>query len=322
MGGDEGRSDASLRRRPHVLVVGSLNIDHTVVVDELPRPGETVTARRSYRMPGGKGANESVAAARVGADVVFVAAVGDDEQGRSALRSLAELGVDTSWAVERSGALTGTASITVDASGENTIVVDAGANATLAPDALRPEQFEGAAALLLTLEVPDPVMVAAMREAKAHSVPVIFNPSPLRAHDRELVLGTDILVVNEDEFRALASPDGADDTALRRAAEALGVPVVVVTCGSRGVIVVDRTAGAEVAPVPSIAVTALDTTGCGDAFTGALAARLAAGDELSAAVGFATSYAALVATRRGAQASYPDLPTYETWIGSVGSIRA
>ena len=285
----------------HVLVVGSLNLDRTVFVDQLPLPGETIIVREFFSAPGGKSANQAVAAARCGARVRFVGAVGADDTGRAAVGELARAGVEVDWVIEADGQPTGTAYVTVDAHGENTIAVAAGANGVLGPDALNCEQFDGAAALLLALEVPDAVLLAAAATARQKSIPIIVNVSPLRLFDHALLAAADILIVNASEFAAL------------RAETPLDVPVVLVTRGGDGVDIVEAALRERVSHVPSVPITAVDTTGCGDAFAGALAARLAARDCLVGAVEFAAGYAALVATRRGAQISYPAAAEYEAW---------
>lgn len=298
----------------HVLVVGSLNIDRTAVVDELPRPGQTVPARRTFASVGGKGANQVVAAALAGARAVFVGSVGNDDEGRGALRAIADKGVDVRGAVATEGHPTGTAQVTVDARGENTIVVDPGANAALAPGDLRAEQFEGAAVLLLAMEVPDPVLVAAAGEARKRSIPVILNPSPPRPLPAALRTACSVLVTNQDEFADLGGCPGQDTPSLLAAASSIGIPVILVTLGAEGVIVIDTRADEPVVRVPSVSVSPVDTTGCGDAFAGAVAARMAIGETLSEAVSFAVGYAALAATVEGAQSSYPSRDEYEAWV--------
>ncbi|NNC13656.1 ribokinase [Planctomonas sp. JC2975] len=245
-------------------------------------------------------------------------AAGRSVQGLEPLEQLrgahpAARGINTSWTVEVADCPTGTASITVDKHGENTILIDAGANAALEPDTLHAEQFSDASALLLTLEVPDRVLLAALRMAKAHSVPTILNLSPLRGHAPEILSSIDILIVNNEEFTSVASPDGPDVASTQEAANRLGPPVVVVTRGGQGAIVLQCASDERMARVPSVQVAAVDTTGCGDAFAGALAARLSASESLLNAARFAASYAALVATKQGAQVSYPHLAEYEAW---------
>jgi ribokinase len=272
-----------------------------------------VSAQRSFVSIGGKGANQAVAAARAGGSAVFVGSVGDDDVGHAALERVRHAGVDVQWAVAAAGRSTGTAHVTVDARGENTIVVDAGANAVLAPDALRAEQFESAAVLLLAMEVPDPVLIAAAEEARRRSIPVVLNPSPWRPLPAALRAAVSILVVNEDEFAELGGTTGRDTAGLLAAATAIALPAILITLGADGVIVIDTGAEEPVVHVPSPAVTAVDTTGCGDAFAGAVAARLARGEGVSVAVAFAAGYAALAATAEGAQSSYPSLTQYEAW---------
>jgi len=271
-----------------IVVVGSLNADLVVRTERFPRPGETLRGSDLAVLPGGKSANQAVAAGRLGGTVRMVGAVGDDGNGALLRDSVAAAGVDTTHVAVREGVATGTAVITVDGAGENTIVVSAGANATLTPDDLPADVFEGAGVLALCLEVPIDVVLAAARAARAEGVTVLTNPSPLGAVPAELLALTDVLLVNEHEAASLG------DHPVRRS---------VVTRGGAGCVV--RDGDAEPVTIDAVRVGAVDTTGCGDAFTGAVAVRLAAGDDLVEAARFAVGVGAYAATRPGAQASYP-----------------
>lgn len=284
-----------------VVVVGSANLDLVYTVAAIPRPGETVLATGSARHPGGKGANQAVAAARAGASVAMVARVGADDAGTLLLSTLAEAGVGTEH-VSRVDAATGTAIVTVDASGENAIVVDAGANGLL--DEPSPEEADllaGSDVLLLQLEVPLATVVAAARTALSAGTTVVLNAAPVQALPGELLALVDVLVVNEQEADALGGggPDGVG-------ALLTSVPAVVVTWGARGAVVAQRGGASSRLAAPS--VTPVDTTGAGDTFCGALAAALDRGDALESAARFAVAAASLSVQRHGA---VPSIPTRE-----------
>jgi ribokinase len=252
-----------------VVVVGSLNVDTTLLVDRLPAPGQTVVAGGLVRALGGKGFNQAVTAARQGAAVTMVGAVGDDEGGRSLLAALAAEGVDAGAVSVVPGAETGMALITVDADGTNTIAVSPGANGLVPVPA--PARFAGAAVVLTQLEVPLAVAAAAM----AAGALTILNPSPALA-----LLDADVIVMNETEAAALGPATA---------------PTVIVTRGERGATVNGRPVPATAPPGPVV-----DTTGAGDAFCGALAAALAAGRPLDQALARASAAGAHAVTVHGA----------------------
>jgi ribokinase len=280
-----------------IVIVGSLNADLVVSTDRFPQPGETLHGSDLAILPGGKSANQAVAAGRLGGTVRLIGAVGDDGNGALLRDSVAAAGVDTTHVAVRQTVPTGTAVITVDARGENTIVISGGANATLTPDDLPAEVFAGAAVLGLCLEVPVDVVLAAARAAQRAGVTVLTNLSPFGDVPRELLALTDVLLVNEHEAAALGDH---------------GVARSIVTRGGAGSIVHDG----DSAPVevPAVPVQAVDTTGCGDAFMGAVALRLAAGDSLVDAARFAAGVGAYAATRAGAQASYPTTAELERFL--------
>lgn len=287
-----------------IVVVGSLNADLVVQTAAFPKPGETVSGGDLSTGAGGKGANQAVAAGRLGGAVTLVGAVGADAHGELLRSAVADSGVDVSSVAVRDGAATGTALITVDAHGENTIVVSPGANGTLTPGDLDDAVLAGAAVLGLCLEVPEPVVVDAAQRARAAGLAVVLNPSPFRDSARELLPLVDVLLVNEGEAAALLGvAEDATPGALRDGLAALGVHRAVVTRGADGCVVVDG--DSEPTAVPAVRVDAVDTTGAGDAFMGALLLRLADGDALLDAARFAVGVGAFAASRAGAQASYP-----------------
>lgn len=288
-----------------VVVFGSVNLDLVATVTALPAPGETVLASGFAQHGGGKGANQAVAAARLGASVAFVGAVGSDEPGRALRSALAAERVDTAG-LRQDAAPTGTAIILVDGRGENVIVVASGANMTLdAADADRAAALlRPGAVLLCQLEVPVRAVVAAAAAARGAGATVILNAAPAGAVSAELLRHVDVLVVNEGEAGAiLGRPVGSAEEGSAAAADlATRVPAVVVTLGARGAVLA---AGDRPMPVPAIPVPAVDTVGAGDAFVGALACELARGGALRDAVRVGTAAGALAACRPGAQDALP-----------------
>jgi ribokinase len=284
--------------RPRVIVVGSINTDLVVVGERLPAPGETVSGGRFSQHGGGKGANAAVAAARLGAYVTMVGAVGRDAFGDEALELLRNEGVDTGW-VARADAPTGVALITVDATGENQIAVASGANAELDPAAVeRAVRAAGPGVVLTNHEIPLDARLAAARAADG---PVVLNPAPAREIPAELYALGPIITPNAGEAAELTGEQDPEAAALALT-DRTGAPALV-TLGPRGVLCATTVPGTFVAPAPD--VTAVDTTGAGDAFNGALAVALAEGRELRGAVAFAVAAAALSTRAEGAREGMP-----------------
>jgi ribokinase len=277
-----------------IAVVGSINLDVVVGVERHPAPGETVIGGDRRELPGGKGANQAVAAARLGAAVSLVGRVGADAAGAGLRAGLAGEGVDVGHVGEDLDAATGMALIAVDAAGENTIVVSPGANARVGADdvAAASDVLAGAAVVLLQHEVPQEAVAAAIEAAGGT---VVLNPAPARA----LAAPVDVLVPNRGELEALAGRAG-DPVALARSLA--GARAVVVTLGAEGAVVVERE---RLERVAAPRVDAVDTTGAGDAFCGALAQALAEGAALVEAARWAVRAAAASVTRPGAQGGLP-----------------
>lgn len=286
-----------------VAVVGSLNLDTTIRVVRLPRAGETVLGSGHFTDTGGKGANQAVAAARLGRRVSMIGAVGADAAGVMLIESLAASGVDTSAVRVVAGAVSGMAVITVAEGAENSIVVDPGANGALdaAHVAAAGAVLETAPVTLAQLEVP---MEAVAQAARLAGGRFVLNPAPAALVPPELLSLTDVLVPNATELATLvgAGPPANAADAATMAQEVRGPGAIVVTLGALGAVVVE---GGVVSHVPAPEVVAIDPTAAGDAFCGGLADGLVGGLDLVAAVRWAVRCGAVTATRWGAQASLP-----------------
>jgi ribokinase len=296
-----------VRVRFDVCVLGSVNADLVVRAPRLPGAGETLLGGPFERYPGGKGANQAVAAARMGARTAMIGAVGGDENGRELARVLRAERVDVSHVVSRAEVATGVALITVAASGDNSIVVAPGANATLAPadvEAAR-ELVESSRTLVAQLEVPLETVARAFEIARSSGVRTILNAAPARELPPALLASTDVLIVNEGESRALVRTAGLRDRGLALAIASLGPAAAVLTLADRGAWLAKR---AEARFQPAFQVAAIDTTGAGDAFVGAFAQALARGAEPEQALERACAAGALACTVRGA---IPAMPTAE-----------
>lgn len=294
-----------------VAVVGSMNADYTVTTRRLPSPGETVNGGPLKILPGGKGANQAAAAARMGVDVRFYGAIGDDANGAFLLGRLDEAGVDTGEVLHTEGP-SGTTVITVDANGENTIVYSAGSNSKVSAGYVQAHRtaLAEASVLGLCLESPMPTVIEAARLAHADGVTVLLNESPFLAElPHELVESTDILLVNEHEAAQLLEFDPPEDDdwnaldwsdVVERFVD-YGFERAVVTLGEDGSIVIEDGRWHR---VPAATIVAKDTTGCGDSFMGTVLAGLAAGYTLLQSAQIASYVAAYAATGLGAQSSY------------------
>lgn len=285
---------------PPLAVLGSANMDLVAYVPRAPRMGETVTGRAFRTIPGGKGANQAIAAARAGGDVTMIGAVGEDPFGSEIRATLTEAGVGTTALRTVAGA-TGTAHIVVDDNGGNAIVVVPGANDTVTFLAEGDEaRIAAAGALLLQLELPMEGVLAGARAARSHGVRTVLTPAPARPMPTELLGLTDLLVPNEHEAQALT---GAEDP--YEAARLLldQVPEVVVTLGAKGSLYAAR--GAEPVTVPAFPVRAVDTTAAGDTFVGALAVACAQGRSMADAMAWASAASALSVQCAGASSSMP-----------------
>jgi ribokinase len=295
-----------------IVVVGSLNADLVVHTPRFPAPGETTTGTGFAIYPGGKGANQAVAAGRLGGDVAMVGRVGDDDHGRLLRASLQAASVDTAAVMTDPDAATGVAVITIDATGQNQIVLAPGANHRLRPEDVERHRglVEGAAVVLLQLEVPLETVATAARIARDAGVTVVLDPAPARAEALELLPLVDVLTPNETELRLLAgAPSGpaspSEALLMARTLLGRGARAVVAKLGAAGAVLVSAE-GERTWPAP--VVKAVDTTAAGDAWNGAFAVALAEGREMRDAGPFANAAAALSVTRPGAQ---PGMATRE-----------
>lgn len=311
---------------PRIVVVGSVNTDLVIRVPRLPAPGETIAGSDFRVLPGGKGANQAVAAARQRADVHFVGAVGDDDFGARQRLSLAQEGIDLTHLATVGGAATGVAMIAVDAQGQNAIVLSEGANG-----AVSLQQIEAAATLigsadllLCQLETPLPAVAHAIEIANAHGVITMLNPAPARPLSPALLSRLSYLLPNETEAGLLTGVPVGDLQCTLRAAQQLraaGARQVLVTLGAQGVLVpLDGGFSLE----PAITVPVVDTTGAGDTFVGCFAVAIAEGRDLVEAVREAQRAAAFKVMRMGAQAAIPrrdELQAFQEGLSPAPSIR-
>lgn len=290
-----------------VVVLGSLNMDLVVRTAHIPLPGETIHGSDFNTIPGGKGANQAAAAARMGVSVEMIGRVGEDAFGPVLLDNMAAQGVGTAHVLRDAEAASGIAMITIDAKGENTIVVAPGANGRVTLDEVAAARDVLAAAryLVMQFEVPLPVVRGAITLARELGLRVILNPAPAYAVDAEFVRGLDTLIVNETEAAAISGlpvADLAGAEAAGRALRALNIPVVIVTLGANGALLLAEGGAIH---VPARAVNVVDTTAAGDAFVGGYVAGLLRGLPLPEAVRYATCAGSLATTVFGAQTSLP-----------------
>jgi ribokinase len=294
-------------RTPRVLVVGSANVDFTVATDRLPRPGETVSGGTLLVSHGGKGANQAVAARRLGAEVRMIGCVGDDASGRDIRAALAGEGIGVAGILASRADATGTALIVVDAGGRNLIAVAPGANRALSVEHVRAreEDFAWADVVVSQLETPMPAVGWALQAARQRRALTILNPAPLPDGPLGFLHLVDYLTPNAGEAERLSGQEVREAAGARRVAQTLrarGPRVVIVTLGEAGAVACSGEGALE---VPAVPVAAVDTTAAGDAFNGALAVALGERRDLAAALRFASAAAGLACTRRGAQPSLP-----------------
>jgi ribokinase len=291
----------------NILVVGSSNTDMVVMSERIPGPGETILGGSFFMNPGGKGANQAVAAARAGGKVVFVCRVGDDVFGSQAVQNFKESGIDTSYITIDKVLASGVALITVDRHGENSIAVASGANGALKPSDIDIAKgaLIGASVVLTQLETPLDTVAHIAELATANKKTFILNPAPAASLPKSVLEKVDIITPNEHEAELLTDLNINDLNSASAAAVALrskGPRTVIITMGIEGLLMLHD--GIE-HHIPAVKVKAVDTTAAGDVFNGALAVALAEKQSMLEAVNFANRAAAISVTRKGAQASAP-----------------
>jgi ribokinase len=292
---------------PHIVVIGSVNMDLMVHCPHLPTPGETVLGREFLQSPGGKGSNQAVAASRLGAKVYFVGCAGDDTFGHESRDRLEADGVNIGHLQLIRGAVTGVAIVMTDHAGENCIALAPGANNALTCQHIdaAEEIIASASVVVCQFESPLQTVLHAIKVAKRNKVPFLLNPAPVREIELRKLSGVDLLILNSVEAASLSgllvvSPQEA--TVAAGILRGLGIPKVIITLGKDGAVVSE---GASTSYHPAPLVRAVDSTGAGDTFVGAIAAGLASGYAMNDAVAFAQHAAAYSVTQRGAQASMP-----------------
>jgi ribokinase len=299
--------------RTKIVVVGSSNTDMVVQSAHLPKPGETVLGGKFVMNPGGKGANQAVAAARLGGEVCFIARVGDDLFGQEAIRGFQSHGINTEHVVVDSVSPSGVALIMVDEAGENCISVALGANAAMQKEDLDKARndIKQAAFVLVQLEIPLEVVEHLVSIAQEDDVKVILNPAPAQSLSESLLGSLYLITPNQSEAELLTGVKVHDEVSARKAALHLidkGLSIVIITMGSKGAYVLGQ--GVDQL-IPSIQVKVVDTTAAGDTFNGALVVGLTEGMPLIDAVIFANKAAAFSVTKLGAQASAPTVKDFD-----------
>jgi ribokinase len=288
-----------------ILVVGSLNADLVVRSPRFPLPGETISGEDLHIIPGGKGANQAVAAARHGASVSMLGGVGNDSFGPELINNLKQNHVDTSYVQIASDSATGTAIIVVDSNGQNSIVLSPGANGKVSPADVNAISFSKYKLLLLQLEIPIETVTAAAQRAKENGLRVLLNPAPARSLPDELISLSDFILPNEIELSLLTNQPVKDISSAEKAARTLlerGAQNVIVTLGVNGALIVSAE---QVTHVNTYPVEVVDTTAAGDAFIGGFASALLQKKSLAEAVRYGCACGALATTKFGAQPSLP-----------------
>ena len=311
---------------PDILVVGSLNADLVVRAPRFPQPGETISGSDLQIIPGGKGANQAVAAARQGTSVSMLGRVGNDSFGPELINNLKQNNVDTSHVQIDSQAATGTAIIVVDANGQNSIVLSPGGNGQVSSADVNTVSFSDYKLLLLQLEIPIGTVTSAAQRAKESGLRVLVNPAPARSLPDELISLSDFILPNETELNLLTSQPVHDISSAEKAAKTLlerGAQNVIVTLGANGALIVSSQ---QVTHVNTYKVEVVDTTAAGDAFIGGFAAKLIESNDLPLdaqeqalalqnAVHYGCACGALATTKFGAQPSLPTRVEVERFIG-------
>jgi ribokinase len=289
----------------NILVIGSLNADLVVRAKRFPLPGETIQGENLVTIPGGKGANQAVAAARLGARVAMIGRVGADAFGSALIDNLTQNKVDSRHVIRDDSTSTGTAIIIIDSQGQNRIILSPGANARIASSDIRPEYFSGSSLLLLQFEIPIETVIHSANLAKEKGLVVLLNPAPAQSLPDELLRTADYILPNETELGLLTGNTISDLSSVEVAGLSLmarGANNVIVTLGAKGALIMNK---GGVKLIPAFNVKVVDTTAAGDAFIGGLAVGLLNGRSLEDAVQYGCACGALAVTKFGAQPSLP-----------------
>jgi ribokinase len=303
--------------KPHLVVVGSLNMDLVVQTPRIPKIGETVSGAEDLKLiPGGKGANQAYGSAMLGADVAMIGRVGNDAFGDTLVLNLDNVKVDTRFIKRDPNAATGIALIMVEESGQNIIVVSPGANRRVSPEDVSQGEsvIRSADVLLLQLEIPLETVTRAVEIARLYDVITVLNPAPAQHLPGKLLSSIDYIIPNETEMALLSEYEINTDNEIRQAASALrglGANTIIMTIGSRGAVLITEK---EFAHFPAFPIDPVDTTAAGDAFVASFAVALAEGKSLQEAVRFGNAAGALACTKLGAQPSLPDRDHLENLI--------
>ncbi len=304
-----------------IIVLGSSNTDMIVKVPRIPAPGETILGGKFVKAAGGKGANQAVAAARSGGDVIFIANTGNDNLGKEAIEGFKKEGINTNYIFVDNESPSGVALIFVGDDGENSIAVASGANGTLSPSKIKEiERVIANGDILLTqLETPLETIEAAIKIANQNGVKVILNPAPAQKLDDDLLQKVDILTPNQSEAELLTGINVEDEKSAKKASEILlskGVQTVILTLGADGAFVMSETIQKI---IPGFKVDAEDTTAAGDTFNGTLAVGLADGKSIEEAIRLAHAAAAISVTKMGAQPSIPNQKEIQDFISKASN---
>lgn len=298
-----------MNNKKKIVIVGSANTDMVISADHFPLPGETLMGTNFMTNFGGKGANQAVAAARMGGQTVFIGKVGNDNFGTSIISNLESEGINVSHLYTTQETSTGVALITTIPSGENSIIVNAGANGQLTADDVRDseEVIAEAGTVLMQLETPVAALTEAAKLGKKHGAFTVLNPAPAPASPlpHELLENIDLLIPNETEASSISGVEIKDESTAMEAISAIqgmGVKNVIITVGSKGAI---AKVDGKMIMVPAFKVKAIDTTAAGDTFCGALCVAMSEGKDIEAAIRFGNKASSVSVTRKGAQLSIP-----------------
>ncbi|AKU69079.1 ribokinase [Prevotella fusca JCM 17724] len=296
-----------MNNKKKIVIVGSANTDMVISADHFPLPGETLMGTNFMTNFGGKGANQAVAAARMGGQTIFIGKVGNDNFGTSIISNLESEGINVSHLYTTQKTSTGVALITTIPSGENSIIVNAGANGQLTADDVRDseEVIAEAGTVLMQLETPVAALTEAAKLGKKHGAFTVLNPAPASPLPHELLENIDLLIPNETEASSISGVEIKDESTAMEAIsviQGMGVKNVIITVGSKGAI---AKVDGKMIMVPAFKVKAIDTTAAGDTFCGALCVALSEGKDIEAAIRFGNKASSVSVTRKGAQLSIP-----------------